>query len=378
MMNKDMADNTVHMIELSRDKVFSSIDSPYDQRLQNYFFQHLIRDNNLGIILLDQQGSILEISRLACDVLGLQKDQVLGCKMEQAFPGLPFEQMIVDPSLLAGVTFKDKPLTWTNNNQRYQLVVDSNVIRDEQGKMLGAYVIFKNITHLRSLDQKIERNDRLALIGQIAAGAAHEIRNPLTSIQGFLQLLQRDLKSSGKDKEASFTDIMLSEVHRINALVSEFLLLSKPRNTQYELVDLEEVIQQILPIIRSEGLLHGIDVIYENDKSLPMVIGSSELLKQVFLNICKNGIEAMDEGGMITIKERDLPDGRFSIDIHDTGAGIPCYILDKIFDPFFTTKEEGTGLGLPICQKIIHDIGGQIQVSSKGFGTTFHIILNGI
>ena len=109
---------------------------------------------------------------------------------------------------------------------------------------------------------------------------------------------------------------------------------------------------------------------------LPEVIADNELLKQVFLNVCKNGIEAMPDGGVLTISERvDTNERNVCVDIHDTGSGIPLFVIDKIFDPFFTTKDTGTGLGLSVCQRIIHDMGGTIRVASKGFGTTFTITI---
>lgn len=221
---------------------------------------------------------------------------------------------------------------------------------------------------------KIERSDRLAMIGQIAAGTAHEIRNPLTSINGFLQMMNKSLAEAGMDKEKGYTDIMLIEVKRINDLVSEFLLLSKQKEIQYKLVDVEQVCMEILPIVKNEALLYGVEVVVEKENSLPLIMGDSELLKQVFLNIAKNGIEAIGGKGTLTVRFFHM-ESHVEITIHDTGPGIPPYLADKIFEPFFTTKENGTGLGLPVCQKIIHDMGGSIRVSSKGYGTIFHILL---
>lgn len=176
------------------------------------------------------------------------------------------------------------------------------------------------------------------------------------------------------DRESGYTDVMLSEIKRINELVNEFLLLSKPKHVSFEAIDLSQVLKDILPIINNEALLHGITVEYEALYGLPHVIADKEPLKQVFINICKNGIEAMGDAGRLTIIERvDKEERKVNIDIRDTGPGIPLFVIDKIFDPFFTTKAEGTGLGLSVCQRIVHDVGGNIRVSSKGFGTTFTV-----
>ncbi len=169
---------------------------------------------------------------------------------------------------------------------------------------------------------------------------------------------------------------MLNEIDRINKLVNEILLLGKPRNTSYKQLDINKVLLEILPIIENQGILYGVEVLYQLDSTLPSVVAEPELLKQVFLNIAKNAIEAITDGGVVTVSTKvDEENKRIFVMIHDNGPGIPNYFVDKIFDPFFTTKETGTGLGLSICQKIVHDLGGTIRVSTKGFGTTFQVYL---
>ncbi|MCS7464546.1 ATP-binding protein [Paenibacillus doosanensis] len=340
--------------------------------LLQQFAGAFLQDVNLGVILIDTEFQLIDISDMACRVLGLEKKKVLGQPMEHIFATLPAEHQLVRRNILDGMVVRNHALSWTNNQERYELLLDSNVLRDESDQIAGAYIIFKDVTNLRSLEEQVQRSDRLAMIGQIAAGTAHEIRNPLTSIKGFLQVLRRTLQEQGMERECGYTEVMLTEMNRINELVNEFLLLSKPKNVTYASVDLSQVVRDIMPIINNEAILHGVIVQCDISDRLPRIIADREMLKQVFLNICKNGIEAMGDGGHLTITERvDNEERKVNIDIHDTGPGIPLFVIDKIFDPFFTTKEEGTGLGLSICQRIIHDIGGHIRVSSKGYGTTF-------
>lgn len=340
------------------------------------FAKTFIADVNMGILVIDREERLIELSDVACRLLGVKRKDVINKSIKEAFPELPHDQLLLHRALLDGVIVRNQVTSWTTNNRRYELLMDSNLLRDEYGRVIAAYVVFKDITNLRSLDEQIQRNDRLAMIGQIAAGTAHEIRNPLTSIKGFLQVLKYGLIEKGLTKEKEYADIMLKEINRINDLVSEFLLLSKPRDAKYEEVKISSVIGELLPFIQNEALLHKVEVRYENVKGLPPVIADHELLKQVFLNVCKNGIEAMADGGELTIRERLFEaENKVVVDVHDTGPGIPHYVIDKIFDPFFTTKENGTGLGLPVCQRIIHDIGGNIRVSSKGFGTTFSVFI---
>ncbi|GCL73909.1 PAS domain-containing sensor histidine kinase [Paenibacillus naphthalenovorans] len=346
----------------------------HELNLLQRFAGTFLKDVNLGVMLINTDFELIDISDMACRVLGLDREQVLQLPMEQVFADLPAEHQLVQRNILDGMVVRNHALSWTNNQERYELLVDSNVLRDEESRVVGAYIIFKDVTNLRSLEEQVQRSDRLAMIGQIAAGTAHEIRNPLTSIKGFLQVIRKTLQDQGLEKESGYTEVMLQEINRINELVNEFLLLSKPKNVTYDKVDVSQVLRDILPIINNEAILHRVVVQYEAMYDLPLVVADREMLKQVFLNICKNGIEAMGDGGFLTITEKaDVEERKVNIIIHDTGPGIPMYVVDKIFDPFFTTKVEGTGLGLSVCQRIIHDIGGHIRVSSKGFGTTFTV-----
>lgn len=340
------------------------------------FSDRFMKDVNLGIMLIDADYRLVEISDMACRILGMEREAILNRPVDEVFRAVPPEHQPVQRTLLDGLTVKNHAFSWTNNQERYELLMDTNLLRDETGSVVGAYVIFKDVTNIRSLEEQIQRSDRLAMIGQIAAGTAHEIRNPLTSIKGFLQVLKKSMKTHELEREYEYTEIMLSEIDRINELVSEFLLLSKPKNSKYHPIDVSAVIRDILPIINNEAILHDVTVHYEAALNLPPVLGDRELLKQVYINICKNGIEAMADGGILTITERlDEEEELIQIDIHDTGPGIPGFLIDKIFDPFFTTKEDGTGLGLSVCQRIIHDLNGSLRVSSKGYGTTFTISL---
>lgn len=339
------------------------------------FSDSFMRNVNLGIMIFDTNYRLLEISDMASQILGHNRECLLNKSINQLFESAPGDFQLVASSLLNGTVVRNHPVIWHNGNIRYDLLIDSSMLRDAFGTIAGAYIIVKDVSNLRSLEAQLHRSDRLAMIGQIAAGTAHEIRNPLTSIKGFIQLLQSALECKKLEREAGYLTIVKSEIDRINELVNEFLLLGKRKDTRYRPTSVAQTIHNILPIIMSEANLHSITVNYMVADNLPLVHADSELLKQVFLNICKNAIEAMDEHGVLTIVERLSDDQVIHIDIRDTGSGIPDYLIDKIFDPFFTTKENGTGLGLAVCQRIVHDMGGQITVSSDRHGTTFTISL---
>ena len=337
------------------------------------FAAALMRDVNMGVLLLNPDFELVEISETACRILGVRREEALGKPLDDVFVDVPPGHRLVERTLLEGIVVKNHAISWTNDQERFELIMDTSLLKDAEGRVEGAYVLFKDVSNLRSLEQQVQRSDRLAMIGQIAAGTAHEIRNPLTSIKGFLQVLKKSLRAQGMEKEFGYAELMLSEIDRINELVSEFLLLSKPKHTTLTQIDVSAVIREILPIINNEAILHNVTVEYQSALDLPLIMADRELLKQVFINLCKNGIEAMSsEGGSLTITEKpDRLEHRLNVYVQDTGPGIPAFLIDKIFDPFFTTKEEGTGLGLSVCQRIVHDIGGTLRVSSKGYGTIF-------
>ncbi|TLS49646.1 PAS domain-containing protein [Paenibacillus antri] len=332
-----------------------------------------MKDVNLGVLLINPEFELVEISDTACRILGVSREAAIGRSMDDVFEGVPVQHRLVQRTLLDGMVVKNHAVSWTNDRERFELIMDTSLLKDAEGRVAGAYVIFKDVSNLRSLEQQVQRSDRLAMIGQIAAGTAHEIRNPLTSIKGFLQVLKKSLGERGMTKEFGYAELMLSEIDRINDLVSEFLLLSKPKDTTFSVIDAAAVIREILPIINNEAILHGVTVEYRAELDPPPIVADRELLKQVFINLSKNGIEAMAaEGGTLTITEKtDRIQQRLNVYVQDTGPGIPPFLIDKIFDPFFTTKEEGTGLGLAVCQRIVHDMGGTLRVSSKGYGTIF-------
>lgn len=345
--------------------------------LVEQFGKTMLTDEHIGVVLLQPDTTIFDISPLACQVLGVCKTGVVNEPLSRFFTNAENEYEIIRSALDSGESVRNYPITWIHE-ERTELLMDVGWLRSPDGSMEGAYIIFKDITNLRSLEEQVQRSDRLAMIGQIAAGAAHEIRNPLTAIRGFLQMFRKTMIDRDMSKEVGYTDIMLSELDRINELVSEFLMLSKPRNVIYDEVNVHTVLSSIMPVISSEATLHDITVHWEMEEGLPPVTADREMLKQVFLNICKNGIEAMAEGGALAVKgrmEADADGQWIIIDILDNGPGIPLHMLDKIFDPFVTTKANGTGLGLSVCQRIVHEFGGTIRAVSKENGAQFTIIL---
>ncbi len=214
----------------------------------------------------------------------------------------------------------------------------------------------------------MSRADRLATIGELAAGAAHEIRNPLTAVKSSLQYLQ----SKNPDERArKLLGTALEETARIEGILSDLLSFSRPTELRREAVDLRTLIDECLELVAFQARRQKIEIRRAFPPSLPALEGDRAQLKQLFLNLCLNAFQAMAGGGRLDLRI-EVPDGRSAlVAVADTGEGIAEENLDRIFDPFFTTKKTGTGLGLSICYGIVKSHGGEIEVRSRpGQGAT--------
>jgi len=203
----------------------------------------------------------------------------------------------------------------------------------------------------------------------MAAGVAHEIRNPLTSLKGFVQLLQTH---GGKQE---YFSIMLSELNRIEFIISEFLVLAKPQAVVHRLCEIKPLLDHIITLAKTHAIMKNVQIITQYEPNLPCINAEENQIKQVFLNLLKNAIEAMPNGGEVRVSVR-REEQTIVISFQDQGCGIPEDRIAKLGEPFYTTKETGTGLGLMVSFKIISHHGGNINVDSKvGVGTTFEVRL---
>ncbi len=222
----------------------------------------------------------------------------------------------------------------------------------------------------KQTDSLLLKSEKLALVGQMAAGIAHEIRNPLTSIKGFIQLF----RSNTYQKE--YYDIVLSELERINHILGEFLVLAKPSITVFEENELEPLIKDVVTLVNTQSIMNSAQIIVEISPELPTILCEKNQLKQVLINLLKNAIEAMPNGGLIKINAQMKSPNQISIFVNDHGVGIPKERIPTLGEPFYTTKEKGTGLGLMTCFKIIESHHGELIIESEeGIGTTIEILL---
>lgn len=225
-----------------------------------------------------------------------------------------------------------------------------------------------DVTESKLSEQHLIRSEKLSVIGQLAAGVAHEIRNPLTALKGFTQLLHRRTT----DQNRHYFDMMLTELERINYIVGEFMLLSKPHQwQQMNSCDMGSLLDDIIPIMQSQAIITNVSISAEKSPDLPLVQCDANQIKQVLVNLMKNAIEAMPDGGELHVHMRKDYKGYMVIDIIDQGVGIPQHVIDRLGEPFYTTKDTGTGLGLTVCFKIIQSHGGTLSITSEpNIGTT--------
>nr|WP_051331028.1 EAL domain-containing protein [Aneurinibacillus terranovensis] len=227
-----------------------------------------------------------------------------------------------------------------------------------------------DITERKKTEEFIRKSENLSVVGRMAAGFAHEIRNPLTSIKGFVQLLQKEV-----DKPL-YIDTILSEIHRMEDIVGEFLTLAKPQTHQMKEIDVMILLQQVFLLFETQAIMKNIEIIQENSLDFPRIYCDENQIKQVFIHILQNALEAMPDGGTIKVQMLWHDSDSIKFRFVDQGCGISEERMKHIAEPFFSTKEKGTGLGLTISKKIVQEHGGTINIESiVNQGTTVDVIL---
>ena len=228
-----------------------------------------------------------------------------------------------------------------------------------QEEIVGVYAVGRDITNARREEELMIMSEKTSVIGHLAASVAHEIRNPLTSIKGFIQLMQ-----STKELDHRYLEIILEEIDRINTITSEMLILGKNQAVSYQRLNIRESIHQVLTLMKAQTNLNNIELFYEEIDQPVIIKANDAQIKQVFINLIKNSIEAISERGKITIDVR-VVENEAVLTIADNGIGMEPERLARIGELFYSTKEKGTGIGLAVCQKIIHRHKGEISFKSE-------------
>lgn len=336
----------------------------------------LIADNMTDIIgVLNPEGGIEYWSPSSRLLLGAEPEELLGqciCMMIHTDDKIKLQHLLqnsTDPQAVevTELRFRHSAGHWV------VLEVSCRCIPDlELGEETNLLIVGRDITERKQAEEMLLKSEKLSVVGQLAAGVAHEIRNPLTSLKGFLQLLQQRT-----NENEFFFELMLSELDRINNIVSEFLVLSKPQSTKMEPRNLVQIVRVVVAFLTSQALLNNVQIDTHVLTEDEVVVDCDEnQLKQVFINLLKNAVESMTLGGTINVTLSHPAPGRVNVRFEDQGQGIPPERLQKLGEPFYTTKEKGTGLGLMVSFRIIQEHGGTVKVQSEvGIGTVFDVNL---
>jgi nitrogen fixation negative regulator NifL len=329
------------------------------------------------VIFLDGEGRWLKANRAALSFFGLSGTECQGKPAEAVLPLARLNREALrqflssDDARREGRTLQfEEEVRLSDGSTRVFEMTKVPAFHND-GKPSGLIVIGKDITEKKQTEAFLRRVDKIYAVGEMASGIAHEIRNPLAAMKWSLQLLRMD----NPENDHQFAAI-LSELERVDSIVGELLMLAKPHATRFEMVQLEEVLQIVVTLMNSQARRAHVALKLVVDSNLPPVRCEPNQLKQVFINLIKNAIEAMPNGGEICIQAAKANEDEVVVRVADQGCGIPDEVIQRLGEPFFSTKENGTGLGMMICHKIIQDHGGRLDIRSKvNKGTVVSVVL---
>jgi len=323
-----------------------------------------------GVVALDRERRVVYANRRIEELLSVEPGTLLGLQGSRVFPG-------ADARWLKGAARDSRDFRIETEGRELTLKAESLPMRDEDGAATGSVVLAEAISETE--DGEFQKKiDRLVSLGELSAYVAHEIRNPLTGIRTTVQFVASKFKP--RDQRREDLDDVIKELDRIEQIITGLLLFARPPQARPQPCDLHPVLERTLDLMELQLGDAQVTVTCEFADDLPLVYADPDLMQQVFLNLCLNAVQAMPQGGELTITtgvrrfrtRRSLVD----VSITDTGVGIPRDLMEKIFDPFFTTRSMGTGLGLPISVQIVREAGGVVTArNNPGGGATLRVSL---
>ena len=330
-----------------------------------------------GLITLDLGSRIVSANGSAESILGLEGRHWQGMSFRDLWPEENSFVRLLQKCLQSQTPCRNQEISLsTGEGKQRTLMVSTSFLEDGRGEKMGVLVVINDITEVKAMEARMRQSDRLAALGTLSAGLAHEIRNPLSAIKTFVQLLPRKISNPAFFDKFQIT--VPRELNRINNLIESLLELARPPKLEFKMTSLSGCLSQVEDLYREKLEAANITLEISQEGSLPELYADREHLVRALSNIVLNGLEAMPEGGNLTVKAEELAGG-VVLQFTDTGVGMDEATKDKIFNPFFTTKDTGTGLGLAMTHKIIQEHGGDIEVESVvGKGTTFTLRFPGV
>ena len=386
MVKEETAEkDVVHKSELSQ------LTAEY-KHLQSIFsfYKAIIQNMSSGLLSLDLDGNITFFNKAALKVLKYKAEDLIE-KPATMLCGddIPSKELL-SKVITERIALEGKELRLIDGDGKYiRIGFSSMPLHDESNSHEGMILIFRNLTEILEMRQQIERMERLATLGELSAGIAHEIRNPLAGIKASAQVLQESF--DGNDFRGELADRIVKEIDRSNELLKEFFKFARPSKPHRSFYDIEMIVDGVYLLLAPRFKKNNITFLKNLSDQIKQVYVDENQIEQVFLNLFLNSIDALPDGGEISITTglskmtvSYLKDGKTVTDlvqaveiiVSDNGAGIKPDILEKIFNPFFTTKSNGLGLGLSISNRLINENGGKMEVESRpNEKTTFHLML---
>lgn len=336
------------------------------------YLESFIHHTSDAIHVMDLDSTIIRVNKAFETMYGWTEEEAIGRRL----PTIPASheketEQILEKVVQGGHISGYETVRRTKSGQSIEVGVTVSPIRNEMGEVIAVATISRDITERKQAEELIRRSEKLSVVGQLAAGVAHEIRNPLTTLRGFVQLQ----KAKGLGNPQHY-DLMISELDRINFIVSEFMVLAKPQANFFHYRNPRRIIEDIVMLLGPQATLNDIRMSTDFEEAIPEIKCEENQLKQVLINLLKNSMEAMPEGGDIRILLKNADESRVMIRIMDEGCGISEEQLARLGEPFYTNKETGNGLGLMVSQQIIANHKGHLLIRSElGKGTCVDIIL---
>ena len=334
----------------------------------------IIHNMSSGLIVADMEGTVLTVNPAARSILGVG----IGGTLE----GITIADLKENLSPLADELERVIETRIPRRRGEISIVrgdgtslplgLSISILMERDGGSSGVIALFQDLTEVRRMREKIRQADKMAAIGRLSASIAHEVRAPLASICGSIEMLQGELDLSGENRE--LMELILQESDRLDNIISDFLEFARMKRPNFSSIDVEKCLKEVLTLLKHSSAMHGgVEINVDCEGSLERVMADDEQIRQVFVNLANNAVEAMNEGGMITVRissareqldaEKEVEDC-VRIDFENDGKPIPKEIMPHLFEPFFTTKTNGTGLGLAIAARIVESHNGIIKVEN--------------
>jgi len=341
-----------------------------------------------GLIVTDAVGGVLIWNRAAEEMTGIAGADAIGKRVNAVLSDNPAVVGLIEKTLASGRSYSDyEAELMVKHGPPRPVGLVTSVLMDNDGMPLGVILTIRDQASVHDLKERMRRSDRLATLGMIAAGIAHEVKNPLVGIRGAAQLMQSEVRSGSGKSLDEYLDVILKEADRLNNVLEGILDFTRLKHREMKDHNIHSILDRVLVLNEENARQSGVILSRMYDPSLPDIRGNQDQLIQVFLNIIKNAIEAMPKGGKLTVMTRmsdqfttvqadGIKHQLMVVKVSDTGPGIKPEHLQDIFTPFFTTKDRGVGLGLALSYQIVQEHLGTIRVEShENEGTTFSVYL---